>query len=101
VEYLKIIFVGKLEYLLYLELANTFADFEFTKNVYISEGKVKRQHSGINKFAIVKIKMQINTNTLMSNTFLWGVSEEEIPIEFLDCILKISKLVNKNKPYFV
>jgi hypothetical protein len=90
------IFNGKSSYLPYPELTTAFQAFDFTENSYIGEGKIKRHISGANKYAVVKIQMQKKPNTLEPNAFVWDVSEEKIPVEFLDVILSTIKNIAFN-----
>ncbi|TDX13968.1 hypothetical protein [Flavobacterium sp. S87F.05.LMB.W.Kidney.N] len=85
----------------YKELIQAFADFEFSEESYYCEGKIKQQSSGYCKYGEVKIIVENKRDWGGAKKISWEVSDEEIPIEYLDVIATtIKAIVSDSKNSF-
>lgn len=80
----------------YDELIESFSKFEFVNESYYSEGKIKKQSSGANKYAVVKIIIEKNNNGWSPIELSWETPENEIPILCIDSITTTIKRICKN-----
>lgn len=77
-----------------------FKNFHFTKSEYIGCGEIKKQSSGACKFAKIKIRIE-KSNNFSSSKFYWRVTNEQIPIEYLDVILSTIKIFFNTEDNFI
>jgi elongation factor G len=75
----------------YDKIQEAFANFQFERNSYTGEGLVKKQTSGRCLYGGVKIIIEENKNENVS--FQWLVTEDQIPILYLDAILSTIKFI--------
>ncbi len=83
----------------YEELTKAFNNFEFSDKSYYCEGKIKKQTSGSCKYGEVKIIIEVNKDSYDLKTFSWEVSDDEIPIEYLDVIVTTLKTISKDQDH--
>lgn len=79
----------------YEELSKAFNEFEFSDKSYYCEGKIKKQTGGSCKYGEVKIIVETNGDSY-SKMLSWEVSNDEIPIEYLDVIATTLKAISKD-----
>ncbi len=79
----------------YEELTKAFANFEFTKDSYYTEGKV-RGKAGYNSAEIKIIIENKNPDFGAKKIFIWEVMDNQIPIENLDAIITTIKHISKD-----
>jgi hypothetical protein len=79
----------------YNELSEAFCSFEFVEESYCAEGKIKRHLSGVNKYAEIKIIIEKKNNIWSNSELSWEVSNDEIPIEYLDVVTTTIKNICK------
>jgi hypothetical protein len=80
----------------YNELEEAFSKFDFVKESYYAEGKIKRQLSGVHKYAEIKIIVEKKNTMWRDSVLSWELTENEIPVEYLDSILTTIKNICKN-----
>jgi hypothetical protein len=80
----------------YDELAKAFANFKFSNESYSTEGIIKKQTSGSCKYAEVKIIIENKNPDSGEQIFSWEVSNDKIPIEFMDVIMTTIKGIIKD-----
>jgi hypothetical protein len=80
--------------LLYEELTKAFANFEFTKESYHTEGRIRA--GGRYNSAEIKIIVENKNPNYGAMRLSWEVSEKQISMEFFDAIVSTIKIISKD-----